>query len=329
MNLPYFVKLFVFCAAFFFIIHGLMAVIVHFAASSTIRLAERMPSRRGARVVLYVRFFSAAFSIVAVLALCAPSYLLFEPRHTIEHLNLLFVIEALVGLAIGGTPIFRTLRSLIRSTRLIREIETAGRAILLPEEPYPALEVSAGPPIFAMCGILHPRVVFSSDVRGALSAEQFDVALRHEQAHRSSRDNLKRVLLLLTPDVSPFSRCFADLENCWAKMSEWAADDDAILDDHSTAITLAEAVVRIARLGVRPRSPIFASLVSGTDLSARVDRLLMERLPAPKRSPQSLIEKTVLAVFGAASLIVTGTLALNLSPLILFAVHRVLEKIAR
>jgi beta-lactamase regulating signal transducer with metallopeptidase domain len=248
----------------------------------------------------------------------------------VERLSLLCFTAALLGLAIWGISIAQTVRGLTRSVRLIREFEIASHEIYLPGEPSPALVISHGPPIFAMCGIVHPRLVFSRDVQLALTAKEFDVTIRHERAHRNSGDNLKRLLLLLAPEISPFSRCFRDLEDAWVKMSEWAADDEATLGDPLAAIALAEAIIRVARLGVRAPSPICASLVADTSFSVRVVRLLQtERVAVSELSPQRPVRKTSIAVFGAALLIAAATLAINLWSPILYTLHRFLEQIAR
>ncbi len=58
--------------------------------------------------------------------------------------------------------------------------------------------------MMAMAGVMHPKLVVSKAVLAALSQEQKEAAFRHEAAHRSSRDNLKRLMFLLSPDVVPF-----------------------------------------------------------------------------------------------------------------------------
>ena len=120
----------------------------------------------------------------------------------------------------------------------------------------------------------------------ALPAEQLAAALRHEEAHRVSRDNLKRLLLLLTPGLLPGLHGFHAIERGWARFTEWAADDEAVAGDAHLSLYLAAALVRIARMGGAPApSPLATSFLGDSrELSARVDRLLSPAPAAPART---------------------------------------------
>ena len=113
------------------------------------------------------------------------------------------------------------------------------------------------------------------------SPEQRDAALSHERAHCNSGDNLKRFLILLAPDAVPMWGTFHGLERAWSKFTEWAADDEASAGDPQRALSLASALVRVAKMGSKPRlNYLSCSLVGGDrELSERVDRLLR---PQPK-----------------------------------------------
>src|SRR5208337_1784513 len=124
----------------------------------------------------------------------------------------------------------------VRGTvRYLRQCERHGRKIQVPGEPSPALLLADKAPVLAVAGVVHPRLVISKRLLRGLTAEQRDAALRHERAHRTSRDNIKRFLILLAPDVLPFLRTFAALERSWAKFTEWAADDQATEGDSRRA----------------------------------------------------------------------------------------------
>jgi hypothetical protein len=327
MILPYALKFLAACAAVFFLVHGVLGFATWGAASTAIRFAEKMPARQGARFLLSLRLFPASLSLLLVVGLCVPGYLLFEPRVSAERMNLLCSAAALCGLAIWGISIARSIYALKRSGDFARSAELAGRATAIPGDSSPTAVPSGGAPIFGLCGILRPRVIFSRDVQTALSPEEFAVALRHEKAHRISGDNLKRLLILLAPEALPVSRCFARLEHAWMRLSEWSADDDATCGDAQAPLVLAQALIRVARLGVAPRSRLFVSLVGDTDLEERVNRLLLMELGTAVQSSLRESFRWVRAcAFGASLLLALLPIALKLGPSILYTMHIVLER---
>jgi hypothetical protein len=161
----------------------------------------------------------------------------------------------------------------------------------------------------------------------ALSLGEFEAALRHEKAHRISGDNLKRLLILLAPEALPGLHCFARLERAWTKLSEWSADDDATRADAQAPLILARALIRVARLGVVPRSRLSVSLVGDSNLEERVNRLLlMEPGVAVRSSSQALFRWVSACFFGTSLLLALLPLALKVWPAIFYAVHVVLER---
>ncbi|MFZ0637090.1 MAG: hypothetical protein WA755_15725 [Candidatus Acidiferrales bacterium] len=329
MILPYTLKLFVFCSGLFFLVHGALGIAMRPAAPAAIRVAENMSPRLGARFLFILRVFPVCFALISVLGLCVPSFLLFEPQEYAERVSLFCTGAALLGLAIWVISMFRSSYAVIRSVLYARHARAAGQTTCIPGQTSPVSVLPAGPPIFALAGIVSPRVVFSREVQLALSAQELDAALRHEGAHRISRDNLKRLFLLLAPEVMPFSRCFAALEHGWARLSEWAADDDATGGDPQVALSLAGALIRVARLGAAPRLPLAALLVDESNLSARVNRLLrMEPSSIPPTTLQeSHFGRQVLG--GATLLIAGGCVAATFWPSALYAVHQLLERMIR
>ncbi len=270
-------------------------MIVKLLQDSAIRLAQRMPARSAARFLFAMRILPVTIAALIVAGLCAPSYLFLEPRGIVEHVGPLCVAAAFVALAISGVSIYRGLRALVCS---------------LPESPSPVL---------GLVGIFHPKLVISREALAVLSPEELQSAIRHEQGHQLSRDNLKRLLILFAPDLFPFWNAFSAIESAWAKFAEWSADDYAAGEDAERSLSLASALVRVARLSP-PSKPIplmTSFLADASDLSARVERLVGdERRPA----------RRLRIVTPAVMLVSVGLLlGISLQATTLKSVHRVLE----
>jgi beta-lactamase regulating signal transducer with metallopeptidase domain len=278
-------------------------------APSAIRRAGTMGPQRGARLLLTLRLLPAVLSCFAVFALCVPSYLRFEPRVAGEKLGIACMAAAIVGAWICAVAVSRALSALIRSSLYLRQC--GGLESRIDRDTVWIVPRSAG---LALAGIVHPRLLISQRAISELSRDELAVALRHEHAHQSSRDNLKRLLILLAPAILPRLRT---LEQAWAKCAEWAADDRAVAGDADRSLALAAALLRVARQQSMPL--LITSLVEADeDLSLRVDRLLH---PAPLREP-SLRGETI-ALSGVALAIA----AIALYPSSLRIVHQLLERI--
>jgi beta-lactamase regulating signal transducer with metallopeptidase domain len=181
-------------------------------------------------------------------------------------------------------------------------------------------------PLMAVAGVMHPCLVVSKSVMDALSEEQKEAAFRHETAHRISRDNLKKFLFLLAPDILPFVSGLSSLERGWAKFTEWAADDQAVDGDPQRALSLASALVKVAKMGVHSTpSYLLSSLVDDDrDLETRVNRLLRE--PAYAERPLA----PMVALARNAALIVGGVAAtMLLWPGSLSGIHQLLEHLVQ
>jgi hypothetical protein len=147
--------------------------------------------------------------------------------------------------------------------------------------------------------------------------------MQHERAHWTSRDNLKRLLLVLAPDILPFLRGFAGLERGWARYTERAADDRAVAGDVGRSLSLATALVSVSRLGIPPRASALVAplLADDDDLPARVQRLLST---AP--AGHTVSERWMGCLLAGAAVMSSGAvIAIGLQPVLLYQVHRVLE----
>jgi beta-lactamase regulating signal transducer with metallopeptidase domain len=271
--------------------------------------------------------FPACAGILVVALVCVPSYLWLEADAGGERVGVVCLGAAFVGLAGWTMAIARGLRAIRRSLKYERHCRRTGQESRIVGQT--ALVVDDAGAMVAMAGIARPQLVVSHAVLEELSAEQLDAAFHHERAHRISRDNLKRLLLLLTPDILPGCARFAGglqaMEHGWARFTEWAADDFAVAGDAGRRASLAAALVRVARLGgaVQP-SPLMTSLMAdGRDLEVRVERLLEGSTTRARAGKHGAIFAVVALLCGVCA----GAAAVH--PATLQAAHGLLEYLLR
>jgi hypothetical protein len=322
MILPYLLRLLCLCFASFFVLNVAAGLLVCVSSKSAMRFAESRTSMAAARLLLGLRLLPLALAGLFVLGLCVPSYLWLEPTATSERVGLLGGLLGLLGAATWLLSLARTAHSLFASLRHNRLCRLAGQEARLPGEASPVVLVENEAPLLAMSGLFRPRLLISRSVLRNLSAEELGAALSHEHAHRASRDNLKRLLVQLAPDIFPFLHPLRTLERAWSQFAEWAADDQATGGDSARAVSLAAALVQVARMGAGPRLPFLSTsfLASDRDLSARVDRLLetLPVIPAPTAEAQPALPTAGVLLVGCMA-------ALLATPVALPVVHELLE----
>jgi Zn-dependent protease with chaperone function len=326
MILPYTTRLLCLCFATFFVVHALSWLVVRSLSSTAVRVAETMKPRRSARLLFVLRIAPAAVTLFLVLGFCVPSYVWLEPDIAGERVGLACLLAAALGVAVWSASLLRGMVSVVRTQRYIRRCGSARQASCVGQGPQELLVMNNTAAVMAVAGVVHPRLVVSQDVMDALSDEQREAAFRHEAAHGVSRDNLKKLLFLLSPDVLPFVSSLTALERSWARFTEWAADDAAVDGNQNRALSLASALVRVAKLGVQPTpSYLLSSLVDNdSDLVTRVDRLLREPEYAAKPlAPLVAMTRNIALVAGGVGM------TLLLWPESLASVHRILEHLVQ
>jgi len=306
-------------AAVFFLVNLALGAAVALASPLALRLAGRANPRRAARCLLALRLLPAALAAWIVLAVCVPSYLWLEPGLGVEYVGAACLAAAGMGAAIWSLAAARVWGAAVRSRRCLRDATRH-----CGYEGTVRLWVVDGPaPSLALVGLVRPRLIVSRAVLGALAPEQLAAAFDHERAHWSSRDNLKRLLLLLAPGLLPFCGGFGRLERAWARFTEWAADDSAVAGHPRRSLSLAAALVRVARLQAHPPAlPLATSLLGEPrDLAVRVARLLRPAPASELAQPRGTLARA------GVSLALAACAAAMLHPATLSAAHRLLERL--
>ena len=312
--------------ACFFLANLMFTMVVALLAPVVIRLAGRIRPRRAASLLFAIRMAPLGLSAILVIGLCIPSYLELEPDTTVEPVGFACLSAAMLGALMWSVSIVRASRSVLRSLRYVRECELAASKTLLAGDPAPVWVVDGMAPLIALAGIVRSRLVISRSVIRVLSTGQLTAALRHERAHQAARDNVKRMAMVLAPDAFPFAHAFSTIDKAWARFTEWAADDWAVGGNPEVSLSLATALVRVARIS---SSATIVPLVStfhanGNDLSERVNRLLRAASERPKPEAQRP------AMLAAATLtLATCAATVLLQPGLQSAVHTVLERLVR
>lgn len=321
MTLHYLSRLCVLSLASFFLLHVAFAGLISFATPVALRLAEHLSPRAAARFLLVLRFSGFGLAILLTAVVCVPSYLCYEPQALVEPVGWTCLVAATLCLFIFALSVGRAVRALASSRQYVRACRRIVLSRALPLDCPTALVYESSRPCLFAAGIFQARILISSRVLKELSPEQLATALRHEQAHSASRDNLKRLLLLIAPAALPWVRSFDSIDRAWARFAEWAADDHAISGDARDAVSLAEALVRLSRLATAPTpSPLMTSLLAdGHDLAARIERLLQTPTGPQQTTP---LVFPVLAL--ASSVLLAFAFLLPRTPA-LFAAHALLE----
>jgi Zn-dependent protease with chaperone function len=313
MTLSYLLRLLCLCLSSFFLLNAVSGLLLRAFSGKLVRLAQSGHAAGAARFFLVLRLSPALLSALFVFAFCLPSYFRLEPRGTAEYVGWPCIVLALLGLLTGVLSFFRSTRAIFASARHARRCERAGAETQLEESASSILVVDTDRALLALSGLFRPRLLVSTALLGRLSSEELEAALCHEEAHRARRDNLKRLLILLTPDTFPFLNALRTVEQNWSTFIEWAADDRVASGNSLRALSLASALVRVAQLGAAPALPTLSTslLASDRDLRARVERLLGQApLSQTSSRAYSLLRGAgfVLAAAFVASLFVPSTL---------------------
>jgi beta-lactamase regulating signal transducer with metallopeptidase domain len=327
VNSAYLLRLALLCCASFLLSYVAAATFVAVLAPAALRVAAEMKPRAAARFLYAMRMLPLIVSVLATIGLCIPSYLWLEPQGTPEKIGFACLFAALLSAALWCVSLTRAAASILHSRRWTRALPKSHRAIRMAGESCHVSLIEVEAPLLGLTGLFRSQVVLSRGVQRALSAEQLDAALRHENVHRTAHDNFKRLLLLLAPAIWPFSRALVALDRDWARLSEWAADDEATNGDVRMRLELAAALVCVAQLGNALRQPLLcASLVADDrDLAARVLRLIEGQATSPPKSPWYAPGLAI----SAALLTVCSATAAVLRPTTLYAVHQLLEHLLR
>lgn len=284
------------------------------------RAADR-DARRRSQLWLGLRLLPAGAALAAA-AVVAAAFARYEPRDADEALGPGLLALAATGALLGASSLRRVWRARRATRRFVTERLAGARSLVLADAPAPVLAVTLGFPAVALVGTRRPRLFLAESALQGLTAEELTVVLAHEGAHTRARDNLKA--LLVEAAVVPFG--LGDgIERDWRQAAEEDADERAARGSADRALSLASALVKVARLTPAGASLALAAttLHRGEGLALRVNRLLAgPKSTRPVAGTLSLGRGLTLLAFGV--LAVASSL-----PYLLPTVHQTLETVVR
>jgi len=236
----------------------------------------RMPPARRRRTLATVRLLPSALGAIVAVGLVAPAYLAYEPGNAGEAPGLALMLLATMGSALLAASAARIFVSWRATRRLLVEWRSAGQPLDLSGAPAPTFRTESAFPVVAAVGVVRPRLFVATKVLGSLADEERAAVLAHEDAHLKARDNLTGLLLRACPDGFLWGREASVLERTWREAAEQAADEHAARSAPGRAVTLAEALVKVARMvprGTHLGVPA-AALHGGEAVADRVALLL-------------------------------------------------------
>jgi beta-lactamase regulating signal transducer with metallopeptidase domain len=272
--------------------------------------ARKMSALDRPRLLVTIRLFPAAASLLFVGAMFVPSQWAFEPRDTDETFGLLWYALATVGGLLLARSILRAV-SIINAARVFRLSEESSA---LGDD---VREVHDLPGV-SLAGIVRPQILINSRVVEDLTPAELDVVIAHETAHRDAFDNLTRWAFVCAPDLLCGSATAKRLEQEWCDAAEFRADARATRGDAARRLQLAAALIKVARLSAvwtgKSPAPFWSALHNSALLELRVRHLVNGQLPPPDPFP---------APFLTVAITLLGTIVAL--PLVAETIHRVTE----
>jgi hypothetical protein len=233
-------------------------------------------SSQAPTVLLALKLVPGAAAVFFTCVVFLPAQWRFEPEGAEESAGYTLIAIGLLGAVTLALAARRAVRD-ARVTRILERgwLERAGSPQELAGCRLPVYCLPDPDPIISLAGLRRPRVFVARPVLDAFTSDEMDVSLAHELAHHDSRDNIKRVLVACSPDVLGIWPSGRALERRWRAAVEFAADARAVAGSEQRAVSLASALLKVARLAPAAGVQAVGSrFYDGTLLFARIDRLL-------------------------------------------------------
>ena len=264
--------------------------------------SERFSANTRVSLLFWFRILPLLVAAVAVFAFVLPAFFLYEPHEPQETVGIKLAAVIFVAMAGLMFALFRLFGSWWRTRRLRTMWGRNATKTTLEGVSLPVYRLDNSFPVFAVVGVLRPRIYIAEPIFETLEADEIAAVVKHELGHTTAHHNLKRLLMQLCSDVlvAPVGQ---SLDRSWSEAAEEAADEfAAATGGRQTAVDLAAALIKVARIipdKPAPAMPAVSYVLNGELLATRVRRLLMlaeREMPSTSSTHWSSLITLVLAV---------------------------------
>jgi hypothetical protein len=250
----------------FLLLYCLLSVLVETAwrALRPLHVAQRSV----ATILFALRILPLLASLTVTFALVVPSFQLMQPLPGDESMGATPLVLDVCALLLIACGFFRAIAAHARTTRAVTCWLEGAHPLKVDANSTATFQSRRESPPLIVVGVRHPRVLVSESTVSLLTPDELRMALKHEQEHMKSRDNLKRLILVFCPFPG-----MTKLESAWSQAAELAADDAAVSNQRE-ALDLAAALVKLSRLVPVKAPPIFSTGFVAGSITQRVAFLL-------------------------------------------------------
>ena len=254
-----------------------------------------------ARRLLQLRLVPSAAAAAITLLVVLPAFAIFEPPNADEEIGPVFALLAALALAQLLVAALIAARSVWLTRRVEREWLRASQAIDASRSAgLRAFAVESPSPMVALVGVFAPKLIASSSVVDACTAEEIACIAGHERGHFDARDNLKRWIMASLPDMLRWTPVHREIVDAWHHAAEDAADDATTGGEPIARAELAALLLKIVRLAPAPswNAAVVSPFVEQHGLERRVLRLLQPELEPP--APLAIVPLVTLVAVSIA-----------------------------
>lgn len=269
-----------------------------------------------------------AAALVVVSVFLIPGYLRHEPVASGEVVSGKLGLIAIAGMLGVLVALYRVLKTWIVTHRLTSNWLSESVEISLPGINVPVYRFQHQFPVIAVIGVFRPKMFVAEHVLELLDHNELAAAVAHEYGHLLANDNFRWMLLRVCRGllILPLGK---RIDKAWAENAESVADAYASKAGRSTALDLASALVKIARIvpaHATPAMPAGAFFIEeqNVDVTSRVRLLLCLTEEQCSGSRRNLLGLAPAAYLWFAVLAILVLLPL-FNPRLLVSTHQIIE----